>query len=125
MQERLPDGSTNEIGSSSARPRPRHGRPLYCCDRWPTCSGRAATIIGTDGADEIEGTQGSDVIVGLGDDDYIHDGDDVICGGVALTAEQLGINRDTLRTWVRQAEVDGGVRPGLTSDQLEELSTRS
>ena len=29
--------------------------------------------------------------------------------------EQLGINRDTLRGWVKQAEVDAGVRPGVST----------
>jgi transposase len=36
-------------------------------------------------------------------------------------AEELSIHRETMRTWVRRAEVDAGRRPGLTSDQLEEL----
>jgi len=29
--------------------------------------------------------------------------------------EQLGINTDTLRGWVRQAQVDAGSRPGITT----------
>jgi transposase len=29
--------------------------------------------------------------------------------------EQLGINADTLRNWVRQAQVDAGARPGVTT----------
>jgi transposase len=36
-------------------------------------------------------------------------------------AEKLSIHRETMRTWVRRAEVDAGRRPGPTSDQLEEL----
>ncbi len=32
-------------------------------------------------------------------------------------AAKLSINHETLRQWVRRAEVDGGVRPGLTSDE--------
>ncbi|MGZ6962431.1 MAG: transposase [Ilumatobacteraceae bacterium] len=36
-------------------------------------------------------------------------------------SEKLAINHETLRQWVRRAEVDGGKRPGPTSDQLEEL----
>lgn len=49
----------------------------------PTCDGRVATIVGTNGNDTIRGTTGNDVIVGLGGDDDIRGirGDDVICGG--------------------------------------------
>ena len=31
--------------------------------------------------------------------------------------EQLGINRDTLRGWVKQIQVDDGARPGTSSDR--------
>jgi transposase len=36
-------------------------------------------------------------------------------------SKDLGVSEQTLRNWRRQAEVDGGQRDGLTSDQLEEL----
>ena len=36
-----------------------------CDDTPPLCAGRPATIVGTDGADELTGTPGVDVIVGL------------------------------------------------------------
>jgi len=32
-------------------------------------------------------------------------------------AEKLDVNRETLRLWVRRAEVDDGRRPGLTTDE--------
>jgi Ca2+-binding RTX toxin-like protein len=48
----------------------------------PTCLGRAATIVGTPGNDDLEGTNGADVIVGLGGNDRIlgRGGNDRICG---------------------------------------------
>jgi len=36
-------------------------------------------------------------------------------GAVAAVAAKLGINRETLRGWVRQAEVDQGQRPGIST----------
>jgi Ca2+-binding RTX toxin-like protein len=49
----------------------------------PTCDGKAATIVGTNGNDQIQGTSGNDVIVGLGGRDRIFGGagNDIICGG--------------------------------------------
>ena len=49
----------------------------------PTCDGRKATIVGTNGDDVLIGTPGPDVIVGLGGNDYIKGlgGRDRICGG--------------------------------------------
>ncbi len=39
-------------------------------------------------------------------------------GAVTRVAHQLGIGPESLRTWVRQAEIDGGRRPGVsTADQ--------
>jgi transposase len=37
-------------------------------------------------------------------------------------AEKLGIgSTETVRLWVRQAEIDGGTRAGTTSEESEEL----
>ena len=41
---------------------------------------------------------------------------------IAQIAEELGINRETLRSWVRQAQADGGQRTDLWStDERQEL----
>lgn len=48
----------------------------------PTCDGKPATIVGTEGDDVLLGTEGNDVIVGLGGNDIIRGfgGADIICG---------------------------------------------
>ncbi len=43
-------------------------------------------------------------------------------GAIARVSDQLGINRETLRNWVSQAEVDAGHRPGTTTDQAQRLA---
>jgi len=41
---------------------------------------------------------------------------------VAKTAEDLGISESCLRTWMAQADVDAGTRPGLTTEERKGLS---
>ena len=38
-------------------------------------------------------------------------------GTIGRVAQQLGIGTESLRSWVRQAEIDDGVKPGVTSDE--------
>ena len=43
-------------------------------------------------------------------------------GVVSRTARQLGINVESLRNWIRQAEVDAGERPGITTDDKARIA---
>ena len=42
-------------------------------------------------------------------------------GAISRVAGQLGMHPETLRNWVRQAEVDGGSRAGITSSDAQRL----
>ncbi len=42
-------------------------------------------------------------------------------GAVAAVAAKLGVNRETLRNWVRQAEIDGGQRPGMSTVDVQRI----
>jgi transposase len=42
-------------------------------------------------------------------------------GALRRVAEQLGLHNETLRKWMQRAEIDAGERPGLTTDEREEL----
>jgi transposase len=44
-------------------------------------------------------------------------------GAVTRFATQLGIGPESLRNWVRQAEIDEGARSGLTTAERERLKT--
>jgi transposase len=43
-------------------------------------------------------------------------------GVITRVARQLGIGAESLRGWVRQAEVDGGRRPGLTTAEQQRIT---
>jgi transposase len=43
-------------------------------------------------------------------------------GALKRIGEQLGINPETLRNWVIQAEIDDGVRPGTTTDEAARIA---
>ena len=40
---------------------------------------------------------------------------------ICSIAEKFGISSETLRKWVRRAEIDDGLRPGLTTEERERL----
>ena len=42
-------------------------------------------------------------------------------GAVRRVSEQLGVNPETLRNWVRQSEIDAGTRPGVSTSEHERL----
>ena len=43
-------------------------------------------------------------------------------GAIKRVADQLGMHPETLRDWVRRAEIDGGVRPGTTTSDAQRLA---
>jgi transposase-like protein len=40
---------------------------------------------------------------------------------ICSIAQKIGCSAETLRHWVRQAERDAGLRPGLTTDEQQRL----
>ena len=43
-------------------------------------------------------------------------------GAVTRVARQLGIGPESLRNWVKQAEIDSGKRPGVTSAEQQRIA---
>ena len=43
-------------------------------------------------------------------------------GAVTRVARQLGIGPESLRNWVKQADIDNGKRPGVTTAQQRRIS---
>ena len=47
---------------------------------------------------------------------------DTSYGAPARIAQQLGLNADTLRGWLKQADIDGGARPGVTTSESARIA---
>src|SRR6266542_5330222 len=43
-------------------------------------------------------------------------------GAVTRVARQLGIGPESLRNWVKQAEIDSGKRPGVTTAEQQRIA---
>ncbi len=43
-------------------------------------------------------------------------------GVITRVARQLGIGSESLRKWVNQAEIDGGQRPGVTTEERRRIA---
>ncbi|WP_232549538.1 transposase [Propioniciclava soli] len=53
--------------------------------------------------------------------DALEDGDQPRRGAIRRVGEQLGINPETLRGWVRQAQIDSGQRPRTATDDSQRI----
>ncbi|MDH4171059.1 MAG: hypothetical protein OEW42_15850 [Acidimicrobiia bacterium] len=91
----------------------------------PTCAGKAATIVGTTGADTLTGTPGRDVIVaGAGNDTIVGlEGADIICAGPGRDTIEAGPGGDRVLAGRGDDRVDSGagadtVRGGSGDDDL-------
>lgn len=42
-------------------------------------------------------------------------------GAIRRIADELGVHPEALRSWVKKAQVDGGLRPGTTTDQAQRI----
>src|SRR6201997_3221235 len=43
-------------------------------------------------------------------------------GEIARVARQLDVHPEALRSWLQQAEIDGGKRPGTTTDDKQRIT---
>ena len=42
-------------------------------------------------------------------------------GAIRRIADELGVHPEALRSWVKKAPVDGGLRPGTTTDEAQRI----
>ena len=91
----------------------------------PRCAGHLATIVGTNGRDNLKGTRRADVIVALGGSDKISggSGNDIICGGDGNDSITGGNGSDKLYGQDGKDKLSGGagsdkVSGGVGNDKL-------
>ena len=48
-----------------------------------------------------------------------------VTGACTGAGQPLGINRDTLRGWVKQAQIDAGAKPGLSINERKRRRSSS
>ena len=85
----------------------------------PLCDGKPATIVGTEGDDDLRGTDGDDVIVGLGGDDLIkgRGGNDTLCGNAGKDRLVGGPGDDVIEGGAGYDRVGYSLAPtGVTVD---------
>lgn len=94
------------------------GDPAYAC------GGEEATIIGTDGDDELEGTNGRDVIHARRGDDIVTalGGNDLVCGGAGNDKLDGGRGRDIIIGGDGEDECSGGDGASDTFEKCESTS---
>ena len=115
-----PSDNTVVVNSRENDPRPADNRetertrvlevaPVFC-------AGRSATIVGTEGDDELVGREGPDVIAALGGNDSINGlgGDDIVCGSGGADSIRGEAGNDT----VRGGGGDDRIRGGDGADNL-------
>lgn len=42
-------------------------------------------------------------------------------GAIRRIADELGVHPEALRTWVKKAKIDGGLRPGTTTEDAQRI----
>lgn len=90
------------------------------------CAGKTASIVGTEGSDNLIGTNGKDVIVGLGGNDTIDGlgGNDIVCGLGGSDLIRVRGGNDRVRAGggndrLRGGDGSDGLRGGSGRDRLD------
>ena len=91
-----------------------------------TCNGYQATIVGTNGSNDIEGTRGRDVIVALAGHDEIdgNGGNDIICAGAGNYEVDGGSGNDRIDGGSGHDDLEGSsgrdtIKGGSGNDHVE------